>query len=104
MRGRLSLLYVLGVLLVGLFGGSTGEALAEERGERTTASVLAPAMFAPDPVDFGDVVVGETKIITLKMTYTSNVQAVFRYSTGPNRGASGGADNGLDATNTIRFC
>jgi len=101
MRGRLSLLGVLGALLLGLFGFDASDVRANERAIRGSAGVSAVATFAPDPVDFGDVVIGETKRIDLKFTYTGNTQAVFRYSTGPNRGAYYGVDNGFDATDTI---
>ena len=101
MRGRLSLFSVLGMLLIGVFSLDVSDVRANERATRGSVGASAVATFAPDPVDFGDVVIGETKRINLKFTYTGNTQAVFRYSTGPNRGAFYGVDNGLDATDTI---
>ncbi len=41
MRGRLPLVYIVGMLLVGLFGGSAGDMLAEERGEREVSANIA---------------------------------------------------------------
>lgn len=94
MRGRLSLLYALGVLLVGLFGGSIGEALAEERGEREVSGATAPVAFVPNAVDFGDVIVGETVSQHIMFTYTGTETVEFTHVSGPYRDPLN--DNGLD--------
>ncbi len=99
MRGRLSLLYVLGVLLVGLFGGSTGEALAEERDEREVSGALAPALFSPESLDFGDVVVGQIGKIDLVFTNSTGHTVNFERATGPY--PSAGDTTGLDVSNTV---
>lgn len=83
MRGRLSLLYIVGALLIGLFGGSAEDVLADERDEREVSGALAPAMFDPAALDFGDVIVGVPTEIALTFTNTTNRTLNFYSATGP---------------------
>jgi len=94
MRGQLSLLYVLGVLLVGLFGGATGDVLADERDERDVSGATAAVAFTPVLVDFGDVVVGETAFLSVTFTYTGTATIEFTHASGPIRDSP--SDNGLN--------
>ncbi len=100
MRGRLSLLYALGVLLIGLFGGVASDVDTEERGEREVSGAPIVATFSPDPVDFGDVIVGETKHLTVTFTYTGTTSANFNRASGPYRDTPN--DNGLDTLDAAR--
>jgi hypothetical protein len=99
MRGRLALVYVMVAFLLGVFGGSAGGVLADERDERAVSTVLAPAMFAPAAIDFGDVTIGEMKTLNLTFTNTTGSKVNFNRATGPY--PSAGDTTGLDISDTV---
>jgi len=86
------------VLLFGLFDVGTNVVLAEGRGTREAIDASTQAMFSPDPVDFGDVVVGEQKTLYLTFTNTTSTTVNFSRATGPYSGDL----SGLDITDAVR--
>lgn len=90
-RGVLCVFALLAALVL---GGNSGVAQAAP----ATSTALA-GTFNFSPLDFGDVIVGQTVTRTLIFTNTGDSRVNFNRSTGPNPDA--GDTTGLNATDTV---